>query len=83
MRQIALPDWTEDLPDHTLLTSAEVATFFGYNNEKTLYTAIRSQNIVEPDERLPRKNKTPQMFWRLSTLREIRNKQKEGKTDES
>ena len=65
-------EWTKGLPDHTLLTSADVLKIFGYEPWVTnVPYHIKNGNIPKSDKRVSRGRKIPRNYWRLGTIRDL------------
>ena len=72
-KKIILPEWTINLPNKTLMSSKDVAGFFGSKNLSYATHLAWSGGMPNPDGKLPRghakKFGKPMKYWLLGTLR--------------
>lgn len=72
MISIKLPEWTNELPDHSSIDLREVARIFGVS-ESCIRNWIRRNRFPKPDFRagqnLIYKFFRPKMFWKIGSLR--------------
>lgn len=71
-KQITIPEWTQQLPGHSYLSSSDIAPMFGYKSANSIPKAVETGRIPKPDNvNLAHFNTrySGKFFWRLSSLR--------------
>lgn len=74
-RKITLPEWTDSLPDHSLMVSHDISSFFGFSAKSSLAKYIKEKHIPKPDKIFQRSSVSSKYYWQLGKLRQIAKEQ--------